>query len=81
MARKFIGYILALIGIATLAISLVQQLQTLVKVPENSTLTITIVSIVLILIGLVFITKGGSAKKLKEVPIFQGKNVVGYRRH
>ena len=35
----------------------------------------------IIIIGVILIMKGSSRKQPREVPIYEGKNVVGYRRH
>jgi sulfite exporter TauE/SafE len=86
MVKKLIGYIIALIGLAGLAISIIPQLENALKLPAPLTgLTVTIISIALILIGIFLIMKNSKAKQAAEVPIFQGagkkRTVVGYQRH
>lgn len=87
--KKILGYLLALIGIAGLAVTMIPQLAEKIILPKQLTAPIpqlyntsllTIVSVVLALVGILFIAKGGSKKsKTREVPIMAGKDVVGYR--
>ena len=78
---KIIGYILALIGLFGVGVYAIPELNSYVGVPAQYLgLPLVIVSAVVILIGIFFIVKGGSGRQPKEVPIFHGKNVVGYRR-
>lgn len=80
--HKSIGYILALVGLIALGLSTVgsQSLQDSLgldnKVADN---TVMIAGIILIAIGILFIVKGSSSK-ITEVPIYKGKEVIGYRR-
>jgi hypothetical protein len=85
---KLIGYLIALVGLAGVAIYSVPQIKS--SIPFLSEIlsqykigdTILIgASMALVLIG-VFLSVGGrgSGKQAKEVPIYRGKNIVGYRR-
>lgn len=80
--HKSIGYILALVGLIALGLSTVgsQSLQDSLgldnKIADN---TVMIAGIILIAIGILFIVKGSSSK-ITEVPIYKGKEVIGYRR-
>jgi len=80
---KILGYVLAIVGVLGLALAMVPELGSQVSLPEElDETTLTIVSLIIAAIGIFFITRGGGGKrgKVKEVPIFQGKDVVGYRR-
>ena len=84
MAIKLIGYILVIIGILILASSSFPQIsETIPLIKSIPDLYNTIVSIGLVIIGLVFILKSGGNASIRnaELPIFQGRRVVGYRRH
>ena len=87
--NKIIGYILALIGIAGLAISNVSQIKNAIALPSEiaqiGDLNLTIVSVIIAAIGVFLIMRsgrgrGGKRSKNMEVPIYHGKNIVGYRR-
>ena len=86
---KIIGYILSIIGLVGLAAAMVPQISAfLIKnaqftfLSQVSNLYLTIGSLAFVAIGLVILMKfpGRRSKKMVEVPIYQGKNVVGYRR-
>ncbi len=83
MMHKSLGYIIAIIGLIALVVSTLgsQSLQDSIgldnKIADN---TVMIASIILIAIGILFIVKGSSSGKATEVPIYKGKEVVGYRR-
>lgn len=80
---KILGYILILAGIALfiLNFSIVKEKINLPFLSALKPLYITIIGAVLIVIGL-FLSFKGSARKQKqqEVPIYEGKNIIGYRR-
>jgi hypothetical protein len=81
--HKSIGYVIAIIGIIALGLSTIgsQAFQDQIgldnKIADN---TVMIGGIILIAVGILFIVKGSSARKGVEVPIYKGKEVVGYRR-
>lgn len=86
---KIIGYILSIIGLIGLAAAMVPQINTFLIAKAQFTflsqianLYLTIGSLILVAIGLFILMKFGSrrSKKIVEVPIYQGKNIVGYRR-
>ena len=77
---KLLGWILMLLGLALLAVKLVFK-SIVEKIPYISTLKplyITIISLALIFIGF-FISKKRTQKS-EEVPIYKGKEIIGYRR-
>ena len=86
---KAIGYILAIIGIVLFAIGMVAEARTFVSATLNlnisniNDLIFIIAGAALILIGLFLAVKSKGRGKYRsaEVPIYQGKNIVGYRRH
>ena len=84
MIKKTLGYILALIGIAGFLLWSFPELQAQIpNMPKVDELTLVIASSVVILIGLFLIIKSPSRRRIKgdsELPIYQGKEVVGYRR-
>jgi hypothetical protein len=81
MVTKILGYVLAIVGVVGIAAWAVPQIKAAIPfLVDVQDLMLIIVSIVVALIGLFFIVKMGGGKKAHEVPIYQGKNVVGYRR-
>jgi hypothetical protein len=71
--------ILGIIGIAAWAIPEVKAMIPNIDMFGDMPLLIT--SIVVALVGLFLATRGSHGRQAKEVPIYQGKNIVGYRRH
>jgi hypothetical protein len=79
MTSKIFGYIIALVGLVGLANSIIPEVGIL---PQQFTGTIPMIaSLVITLVGIVLIMKGSSGKRTREVPIYEGKEVIGYRRH
>lgn len=84
---KIIGYILAVIGLIAIAISSFKPARTfiegIIKLPAMLTDTYLLIGGgIVFIIGIFLSMKGGSGKgkQVPEVPIYHGKNVVGYRR-
>ena len=82
--KKIGGYILTLIGLVILA-SQVKGLEIILKyLPFLSSINKTysmIAGLMLIVLGIVMLMgSGGRGRQLEEVPIYRGKNIVGYRR-
>ncbi len=81
--KKVVGYLLVVAGIALIASSRVSLLFTnlsfLPKVILNSA---TYIGVALFVLGAIFfaVNKNNSVSVPKEVPIYQGKQIVGYRR-
>lgn len=74
---KLIGYIIAIIGLIIIASSFFPQ-----KLPLPSSIKpvyIMIAGIVILIIGIA-LSLGGSRQAAAEVPIYEGKKIVGYRR-
>lgn len=83
--NKAVGIILALVGILGIAITSIPELKPMLpfSIPADlSDNTIFYASIVIALAGLFLLVKkrGFRGKQAAEVPIYHGKNVVGYRR-
>ena len=84
MVNKIFGYIFALAGLIGIASKTFPQvnenLSFLVAIPSN---VLTIGSIGLIIIGILILFSGGGGRVVKgrEVPIYHGNRIVGYRKH
>ena len=81
---KIIGYVVSLIGVVFLLAS-IKPINSLIAgyIPgmENiATYYFAGVGIVVLLVGIILLRRFSGGKQAKEVPIYQGKNVVGYRR-
>ena len=87
--KKVIGYIVALAGVVLVAAPIIPQVASALPIPEGMPdLYVTIAGIALVALGLAFlVNRGGvvdrvrNTRRGKEVPIYEGKEVVGYRRH
>lgn len=82
MVRKILGYVLAVVGIAGIIVSS-EGVRKAISLPLPDTISnnlLLIISLIIIAIGLALALKGTNAKQSPEVPIYEGKNVVGYRR-
>ncbi|NCO11393.1 hypothetical protein GW924_02195 [Candidatus Pacearchaeota archaeon] len=83
--NKSLGYVITIIGIFLLALTAPTIAQSIkIQIPEGiSNSTLTIASIVVIAIGLFIAVRGSKDKvrqKSTEVPIYHGRDIVGYRR-
>lgn len=85
MVNKIIGYIFALAGLVGIASKTFPQvdknLTFLTQIPSD---ILTIGSIGLILVGILILfssSSGGRIAKGREVPIYHGNRIVGYRKH
>ena len=80
MANKTLGYILAGVGLIVFFLSY-PGIRALIglTIPANfSDVYLMIIGVILILVGAFIIFKG-TGKEVREVPIYQGKEIVGYR--
>ena len=76
--NKLLGYAISALGLLGLALP---SLNILPNIPK---LTITIPALILIAIGVMMLITSGSGKSKthqaeKEVPIYKGKEIIGYR--
>ncbi|MEK6875180.1 MAG: hypothetical protein AABX30_00690 [Nanoarchaeota archaeon] len=83
--KKVGGYILSLLGILAVLSGVkgfneiaVKMLPFLSGVPN---IYLIIIGGVLVILGVVFLKGSGRGRQLAEVPIYEGKRVVGYRRN
>ena len=88
MIRSTLGYVLTglgIVGVAAWSIPTFKAAIPFLTVPAlgsfSSDTVLLTASVVLAVLGLFLIKKGGGLRRAREVPIFHGKNVVGYRRH
>jgi lysylphosphatidylglycerol synthetase-like protein (DUF2156 family) len=80
--NKLIGYFLAGIGIIFTAFGTIPNLRKSINlIPESiPDLFIMTIGAVIVIIGIIFLVRNPSSKQPAEVPIYHGKNVVGFRR-
>jgi hypothetical protein len=82
--EKIGGYIVGILGILFLAASIKPLNAVFVSyIPQLkniATYYLLGAGIIIILVALVLLRSSGSGKQPPEVPIYQGKNVVGFRR-
>ena len=81
---KIIGYILGIIGILFLAAS-VKPVNALFvgyipQLKDIATYYLLGIGIVVLLVALVLLRSSSEGKQPAEVPVYQGKNVVAFRR-
>ncbi len=84
MIKKVFGLILSIIGLVGVAAYSLPNIKKMIPFVSNLNDIILIAfSLIVLLAGLFITTRGGGrgGKQAKEVPIYHGKNVVGYRRH
>lgn len=81
--KKLFGYLLAAIGLIGLALNSTvgrKYFPILEKVSKEYILVPALVLIVFGVIVLIVFGKGGKARQVeKEVPIYKGKKIIGYR--
>tara|TARA_Y100000034_G_C6822179_1_gene370399 strand:- start:100 stop:351 length:252 start_codon:yes stop_codon:yes gene_type:complete len=81
--NKILGYIISAIGLIALALTF-DPIKSALNIPlpaQLNTTMLTIIAIVLLAIGIFLIIKGSKAsQKHKEVPIYKGKKIIGYRQ-
>lgn len=79
--NKTVGYVFIILGVIIFLFSF-QQISKIIKISLPSALTsniIMVIGVVVLLVG-AFIVSKGTKNKVEEVPIYQGKEVVGFRR-
>ncbi|MDP1695484.1 MAG: hypothetical protein Q8L29_01065 [archaeon] len=80
--RKTLGYILsgaALVGLILSFDPITAKLG--IKLPLGLTTTLlTIISVAALILGLILLMKEKSSRQSSEVPIYHGKEIVGYRK-
>ena len=84
MANRILGYIIAIIGVIAVAAGVLPQIKEILTfLPATVTATTLLIGgAIIAVIGILLILKSGNrGKQAREIPIYHGKNVVGYRRH
>jgi len=80
--KKGIGYLLAIIGILAIASTSFNQIREIAQIPEVVTTTMLLIGGgFLVALGIALLYKSSPPKASEEVPIYKGKQIVGYRRH
>ena len=85
MVNKILGYILFGVGIISVALSYA-SIRTIAGITLPSSLVasdglyLLIGGVVILILGAFLAFKGFSGKQAEEVPIYKGKEIVGYRR-
>ena len=81
--KKTIGYVLSALGIFGIALTTFPGIKETIPILTTvSDTNILIISAVVLIVGILMVVKKGSnsKNKPKELPIFEGESVVGYRR-
>lgn len=78
--NKILNYIMAVIGLAILVLSF--NLEKFSFIPESiKPAYVLIAGLILIIVGIAFaFQKEKVSQAAEEVPIYQGKKIVGYRK-
>jgi hypothetical protein len=82
VSKRIIGYVLIAVGLIAIALTFQQVLDLInITLPDIfSNFVLTIGGVVLIVVGAMFFRNNRNMGKGVEVPIYKGKEVVGYRR-
>ena len=79
--KQIVGYLVGLIGIVILALSFDSIRKAFPIIPVSVTGTIlTAVGLVFVGIAIILFIKTSRPAQASEVPIYHGKEIVGYRR-
>ncbi len=82
--NKILGYVIVVIGLVALAVSSIPPLRTAFSFIPKSVFEgsyLLIADLVIIALGIdIVVSGGGASKRGEEVPIYEGKKIVGYRR-
>lgn len=81
---KLVSYLLVIVGILVLIVSLsvvkVQVIEFIPFLEGVNNFVLMGIGAVLVVVGILIGRKESGSKKVKELPIYHGKDVVGYRR-
>ena len=83
MESKILGYILIGAGLALLIINLLFRTWLQAQIPSManfSTITIGVIALAAVVVGAFFLRGSNKLQVAEEVPIYQGKKIVGYRK-
>ena len=81
---KTLGIVLAIVGIIGIAAWAIPDVKAAIpNIEQLGDMPLIVISVVIALIGVFLFVKGsgGRHSRAREVPIYHGKQVVGYRRH
>ena len=82
--KKVVSYVLLIFGLIVLALGIKPVHDNISsQIPQLSGIDPIVllgVGVVCLVIGVILLKGNSSGKQLSEVPIYHGKNVVGYRR-
>jgi uncharacterized membrane protein len=84
--KKVIGYLVSIIGLALIAfiVKPLNELEFVKSLTSSLGIYATIIliaaGVVLIILGVFILRSSSKGKQPAEVPIYQGKDVVGFRR-
>ncbi len=81
--KSMLGFIISIIGVILIALSF-EPIKEASKLSLPAIITpniLMIIGIVVVIVGLFLSLGGNKSKKLRDLPIYQGKDIVGYRRH
>ena len=83
--KKVAGYIFVVVGLILAASNIggvnALVLKVLPFLANVSKLNSMILGAVFVVIGIVLVFSRGGERQKREVPIYRGKNIVGYRRN
>ena len=91
MVKKILGYMLIAVGLIILLVNTFPTAgdKFLGNETNSSTATLTkstqgtaglVMGLIIVGVGIIFSLSGRNERVLKEIPIFDGRKVVGYRR-
>ena len=82
LMKKMVGYIILAIGFALLALSYaeIRTALNLTILEEIGDIGLIAAGIILVVVGAFVAFKLNASRKVREVPIYHGKDLVGYRR-
>ena len=79
---KIVGYVLAIVGLVGVAAWAIPEVKKMIpNLNQVGDTTLVVVSGAIVLLGLILAMKGRRGRRGGEVPIYHGRDVVGYRRH
>ncbi len=73
------GYLISFVGVIVLILGLQPVYSKVEFLQLLSQRSLTVSGLIIVIVGVALVIMGGSNKR-KEVPIYHGKEIVGYRR-
>ena len=78
--KRNVGLVLSIVGLIILVLGIKPVYSSVSFVQSVSPIILLIVGIVVAAVGIIIAKSASGSKKITEVPIYHGKDVVGYRR-